>query len=244
MHLRIALAWTAIAVVATVLAIAHVLAIGRPDLIGAAVFGNDIFVAIWAFSTPVIFAAAAKYPIRGRIGAYVLAFAVFFIGTNAIVRAPFAISRGWSWYARGLAGTLTEYAVPAALAFTVLVAIGQWLAAKTALTHVAIADRGSVHRVPVDAIHWIEAEDNYVLIHTPQRTYTARERISDFETKLDERRFARVHRSAIVNLASVAEVRALSHGDYEVVLRCGTSVRGSRSRRAVLDRLRQRPVFG
>ena len=238
MRKRIVLAWLAIAFVATILAIVRVLAIGRPDLIAAAVFGNDLFVLIWALATPVIFAAAAKYPIQGRVPAYALAFSAFFVGTNAIARAPFAFSHGWSWYARGLAATLAEHVVPAALAFAVLVAIGHRIAAKQSLTHVAIADRGRMHRVPVDAIGWIEAEDNYVLIHTPERTYTARERISDFESKLDADRFARVHRSAIINIARVTEVRPLSHGDYEIVLNCGTSVRGSRSRRDVLDRLR------
>jgi two-component system LytT family response regulator len=162
------------------------------------------------------------------------------VGTNAIVRLPFVFSRGWSWFSRGLFSALSEYVVPASLAFAALVAIGHWLAPKgdAAPTHVSIADRGQTFRVPVEAIHWIQAEDNYVLIHTPARTYTARERISDFESRLDRTRFARVHRSAIVNLSLISAVKPLSHGDYEVVLSCGTSVRGSRSRRAVLDRLR------
>jgi DNA-binding LytR/AlgR family response regulator len=180
--MRTALAWSGITVIATVLAVAHVYAIGRPELMWHAVFGNDIFVLLWALATPLIFSATARFPIRKPADAvpYAIAFGIFFIGTNA----AFDISK--------LVAALTLNAVPAALAFTVLVAIGHRLAMPRSLTHVAIADRGRTHRVPVDAIRWIEAEDNYVLIHTPERTYTARERISDFESKLDASRFARV----------------------------------------------------
>lgn len=230
--MRIALAWTAIAVIATVLAIAHVFAIGRQDLMLSTVLNSDAFVVIWALATPVIFRASARYRVNGakRVAMYALAFAIFFVVTNAVALPEH------------LMAALTLNAIPAALAFVILVAIGHWLATKRELTHVAIADRGRTHRVPVDAIHWIEAEDNYVLIHTPERTYTARERISDFESKLDAARFARVHRSAIINIARVSEVRSLSHGDYEVVLNCGTSVRGSRSRRAALRSILRDPI--
>jgi hypothetical protein len=237
---RIYGAWSLIAVFAAAQAIVWTLANGRRDLLVSAVAGNLLFVTIWALMTPVLFKAVARYPVRQHVAGYASAFAVFFIGTNAIVRLPFVFTRGWSWFGRGLLSTLSEYVVPASLAFAALVAIGHWLASRrdTAPTHVSIADRGQTFRVPVEAIHWIQAEDNYVLIHTPARTYTARERISDLESRLDQRRFARVHRSTIVNLSIISAVKPLSHGDYEVVLSCGTSVRGSRSRRAVLDRLR------
>jgi len=237
MALRIALAWIAVGAIATGLAIAYTLAIGRPDLMPAAIFGNDLFVLLWALATPLVFRAAARYPITNarRAGGYALAFAAFFAGTNAAVFGP-------RYGVAGLGAALAQHAVPATLAFAVLVGIGHWLARKRELTHLAIADRGRTHRVSIDAIRWIEAEDNYVLIHTPERTYTARERISEFESKLDQSRFARVHRGAIVNIARVSEVRSLSHGDYEVVLTCGTSVRGSRSRRAVLRTILGHPV--
>lgn len=222
------------------LAIVHGIAIGRSDLAVAAALRNVAWVLVWALATPFLFRACAMYPLDspGRGARYAAAFAMFFIATNAIERAPLAIGHDWRWFIREMVTALTFLAVPASLAFAILVAIGHRLALKRALTHLAIADRGSTHRVPVETIRWIEAEDNYVLIHTPERTYTARERISDFESKLDASRFARVHRSAIVNITRVTQVRPLSHGDYEVVLDCGTGVRGSRSRRHVLARLR------
>jgi hypothetical protein len=231
--------WAIVAMLSALQAIVWTLANGRRDLLAAAVAGNLLFAVIWAAMTPFLFKAVERYPVRQHIAGYVSAFAIFFVGTNAIVRLPFVLHRGWIWFGRGLLSTLSELVVPASLSFAALVLIGHWLAPKReAATHVSIADRGQTFRVPVDAIHWIQAEDNYVLIHTPARTYTARERISDLETRLDRERFARVHRSAIVNVSLISAVKPLSHGDYEVVLSCGTSVRGSRSRRAVLDRLR------
>jgi len=235
--LRIALAWIAIGVIATGLAITYTLSIGRPDLMPAAIFGNDLFVLLWALATPLVFHAVARYPITNvkRAAGYALVFAAFFAITNGAVF-------GTRYGLAALGAVMAQHAVPATLAFAVLVGIGHWLARKRALTHLTIADRGRTHRVAIASIRWIEAEDNYVLIHTPERTYTARERISDFESKLDPSRFARVHRGAIINIARVSEVRSLSHGDYEVVLNCGTSVRGSRSRRAVLRTILGHPV--
>jgi hypothetical protein len=236
MALRIALAWTAIGLIATILAVTYTLSIGRPDLMATAIFTNAVFVLMWALATPVIFRASAKYPVNSvrRVAAYGGAFTLFFVATNAAFGARFGLAR--------LVADLTMKVIPAALAFTIIVAIGHWLARERAVTHVAISDRGRTHRVPVAAIRWLEAEDNYVLIHTTERSYTARERISDFESKLEASRFARVHRGAIVNIERVAEVRPLSHGDYEVVLDCGTAVRGSRSRRAVLRTILGHPV--
>ena len=238
MALRIALAWTAIGVIATALAAVYTLSAGRPDLMAAAIFANDLFVVLWALATPVIFRATARYPVDSvkRAAIYACAFAAFFVVTNAAFDARLGLAR--------LVADLTMKVIPAFLAFTILVAIGHWLARERAVTHVVITDRGRTHRVPIAAIRWLEAEDNYVLVHTAERTYTARQRISDFESKLNAARFARVHRGAIVNVERVSEVRPLSHGDYEVVLDCGRAVRGSRSRRAVLRTILGHPVDG
>jgi LytTr DNA-binding domain-containing protein len=92
-----------------------------------------------------------------------------------------------------------------------------------------------VHLVRLDDIDFIEAEDNYVVVHAAGRTYKGRERISDVEARLDQRRFVRIHRSTIVQVGKIREVQPLSHGDHAVILRSGTVLRAARSRRQALE---------
>jgi two-component system LytT family response regulator len=77
----------------------------------------------------------------------------------------------------------------------------------------------------------IEADDYYAAIYARGRRHLIRESLSSFEARLDPVRFVRVHRSAIVNLDRVREVRAESSGESVVVLRDGTRVPVSRRRR-------------
>lgn len=102
----------------------------------------------------------------------------------------------------------------------------------------------SAHRVrllPVEQISWIEAEGMYVNIHTRDGgTHPHRALIGVLEEALDSRRFVRIHRSAIVNIDLVSELRQDAHGDYIAVLRGGTEVRvGRRFRPALQARLGQ-----
>ena len=96
------------------------------------------------------------------------------------------------------------------------------------------------HRVTLldtAAIDWIEASDYVVRIHAGPAVHVLREPIADLEKRLDPRRFFRVHRSTIVNLASVKELQPLFHGEYVVIMRDGTELRLSRSRRERLQLL-------
>ena len=96
-------------------------------------------------------------------------------------------------------------------------------------------DAGRVLYFEVDDIDWIEADDYYVQLHVGAKAYHLRESLRDLETRLDPNRFLRIHRSAIVAIERVAELRPIANGDYTVRLRTGTDLRLSRGRR---DRLR------
>ena len=89
--------------------------------------------------------------------------------------------------------------------------------------------------IPYDDIVWIEAEDYYVRVHTPERKTLVRLPLKTLADELDADRFVRVHRSAIVNLGCVREVEPLISGDQRLVLSDGTELRVSRTYRAVLD---------
>ncbi len=89
---------------------------------------------------------------------------------------------------------------------------------------------------PEDIV-WVEAADNYVLLHlTDAPRLILRETLSALEERLGAKEFARVNRSALVRLEQVKELQPTFHGDYTVVLRDGTRIPLSRSYRGQLER--------
>ena len=103
----------------------------------------------------------------------------------------------------------------------------------------SIKDGDTVVLVPMADVTWCEADDNYVRIHTQTRQHMVRTTLRAFADKLDPRRFARIHRSSVVNLSHVKELRPSSSGDYHVLLTDGTTLVLSRTYRDdVLARLR------
>ena len=118
---------------------------------------------------------------------------------------------------------------------------------------VARARLGAVRRLPVPegdglrlvdcgAIHWLEADDNYVHVHTADREYLLRRTLQDLLQQLGEGRFARIHKSAAVNVAEVVGLERLPKGDYEVRLKSGAQLRLSRRfAPALLERVPRSP---
>jgi two-component system LytT family response regulator len=78
------------------------------------------------------------------------------------------------------------------------------------------------------AIHWLEADDNYVHVHTAKARFILRRTLADLLAQLGEQRFARIHKSAAVNIAEVKSLSPLFKGDHEVTLRSGVVLRLSR----------------
>ena len=88
--------------------------------------------------------------------------------------------------------------------------------------------------IPLADITWVEGAGDYARIHTEYQEHLASRRLKDLEAELPAEAFLRVHRSALVRLDRIRELRHRSHGDYEVVLDTGQSVRVSRRRRKML----------
>ena len=80
-------------------------------------------------------------------------------------------------------------------------------------------------------VQWIEANDNYVVFHTVAERHTVRMTMSKLEQMLRPDLFIRIHRSIIVNIEHVRELRPLAHGDYSVFLRSGVELTLTRSYR-------------
>ncbi|TCP34288.1 LytTR family DNA-binding domain-containing protein [Sphingomonas sp. BK235] len=99
-----------------------------------------------------------------------------------------------------------------------------------------IKDRGQIFRVDVDTIERIDAAGDYMCIYTGDNTLILRETMKDLEKRLDPRRFQRIHRSTIVNLDLVKQVKPHTNGECFLVLDSGASVKVSRSYRDVVAR--------
>ena len=99
-----------------------------------------------------------------------------------------------------------------------------------------VKDQGQIFRVDVDTIELIEAAGDYMVIKTGANTLILRETMKDLEKRLDPRRFQRIHRSTIVNLDLVKQVKPHTNGECFLVLDSGSSVKVSRSYRDVVAR--------
>jgi two-component system, LytTR family, response regulator len=102
---------------------------------------------------------------------------------------------------------------------------------------IVIRDRDRVLFVDVGDIDWIGADGDYVRIHTAGKSHLVRDTMVAMEQRLDATQFVRIHRSAIVNVARIRELRPYSSREYAVILHDGTRLRLSRRYR---DRLRGR----
>ena len=99
-----------------------------------------------------------------------------------------------------------------------------------------VKDRGQIFRVDVDTIEHIEAAGDYMCFYTGVNSLILRETMKDLERRLDPRVFQRVHRSTIVNLDQVRQVKPHTNGECFLVLDSGAEVKVSRSYRDVVAR--------
>ncbi|HEX8386693.1 MAG TPA: LytTR family DNA-binding domain-containing protein, partial [Rubricoccaceae bacterium] len=106
---------------------------------------------------------------------------------------------------------------------------------------IAVRTGDRFHLVDADQIDWVEGAGVYARLVVGDRVHLLRTSLADLEGQLDPARFLRVHRSSIVNLERVREVRVRPHGEYVLVLEDGTRLKVSRTYsdrvRAYLGRL-------
>ena len=102
---------------------------------------------------------------------------------------------------------------------------------QSAAGRLVLREGGRILIFPLSDIIWIEARGAYVRIHTIRGETLVRESLSSVETRLDRSSYFRVHRSAIVNLQHVQELRPSSHGDCTIILRNKGELKLSRTRR-------------
>ena len=102
----------------------------------------------------------------------------------------------------------------------------------------AVRQRGGREvMVEVADIDWVEAAGNYAILHVGGDTFEIRSSLSKLEGELDPRRFVRVHKSYVVNIARIAEVTPWISGDWRIRLQDGAEVNLSRRYRQRFETL-------
>ena len=99
------------------------------------------------------------------------------------------------------------------------------------IDRIAVRGRGRVAFIRTSDVLWIEAAGNYARVHAASETALVRDTLTNLEAKLDDRHFVRIHRSTIVNIAKVKELRPWFAGDYVVVMEDGKELTLSRTHR-------------
>lgn len=97
-----------------------------------------------------------------------------------------------------------------------------------------VPDGERLQLIDSTSVEWLEADDNYVHVHTAARHYLVRRTLQDLLAQLGEQIFVRIHKSTAVNLNAIASLTPLFKGDYEVALRNGRVLRLSRRYRDAL----------
>lgn len=103
------------------------------------------------------------------------------------------------------------------------------------LERLVIKSGGRVFFLETDDIDWIEAEGNYVSVHSGKKGHLLRETITSLESQLDPKKFLRIHRSSIVRLDRIKELQPWFHGEYRVILQDGMQLTLSRNYRENLQ---------
>jgi two-component system LytT family response regulator len=101
-------------------------------------------------------------------------------------------------------------------------------------TRFAVRDRDRYVLVRTSDVDWMDAAANYVRLNVRGREFLLRTTLTEMERQLDPQAFTRIHRSTIVNVARIRDVRVDAHGDYDVTLQDGRTLKMSRNYREKL----------
>jgi two-component system LytT family response regulator len=148
---------------------------------------------------------------------------------EALDRARGALSQAQSGFAANRSGKLEPAQGPAASGTAHGSGAIDRIAVKTG--------DGRILVLRLNEVDWVEAHQDYVALHVGSKAWLVREAISALEPRLAPLGFVRIHRSTLLNVDRVRELRPLSRGEFMVVLFDGTERKLSRNYRGALDRL-------
>lgn len=227
---------------------------GQPRNFAALVQSPVVAGLCWVPITLVAFAAVRRWPLGPRVSSRRLAFySLAALSTTFVLNGAWALTMmatgaipieyvGGQIVANGLRWLHLNTAVCA-----VLIAAAHWLrprsqddteAQETSYRSTLVSGtNGSRRLLDVDAIDWIAAAGDYSTVHVDGGEHLVGERLKELEATLDPAEFVRIHRSTIVRIDRIREIRSLGRGDYEVRLESNVRLRVARRRRQPLQNL-------
>jgi two-component system, LytTR family, response regulator len=116
-------------------------------------------------------------------------------------------------------------------------ALANPLANGLGLDRILVRTGGRIVVVRISEIDWVEASGDYVSLHVNKNAWLVRETIGAFAQQYGSYGLLRIHRSTLVNVDKITELRPLDNGEFTVVLQDGKELRLSRSYRDILDAL-------
>jgi two-component system LytT family response regulator len=105
------------------------------------------------------------------------------------------------------------------------------------MERIPIKNRGRIYFVEISSIDWIQADGNYITLHTGSIKHLVRMKMVSMEEKLDPKMFIRIHRSVIVNIHSIKELRPYFNGAYTILLHDETKIYSSRGHRKQVEQI-------
>ena len=105
------------------------------------------------------------------------------------------------------------------------------------IERVAIKSGGRIYFLKTREIDWVEGAGDYLTLHSGSQTHLIRETMGNFHAKLDPQKFLRIHRSTIVNIERIKDIRPLYKGEYVITLTSGVRLKASRGYRHELQQL-------
>jgi two-component system LytT family response regulator len=94
---------------------------------------------------------------------------------------------------------------------------------------IVVKDGTKVHVIPIGKLDYVEAQDDYVALHSEGKSYLKQQAIAAVEAMLDPAKFVRIHRSAIVNLERIARIEPYGKDSRLAILNDGTRLPVSKS---------------
>jgi two-component system LytT family response regulator len=115
-------------------------------------------------------------------------------------------------------------------------------AAPPGADRIPVKTGGKVVVIRIADVDWVKAEHDYVSLFVGNKSWLVRETIASIERRFANAGFVRIHRSTLVNVDRVRELRPLHKGEFQVILQDGVELKLSRNFRAALTRLAGAPV--
>ncbi len=97
------------------------------------------------------------------------------------------------------------------------------------LDRVIIKSGQKIQIIPIEAVHYIEAQDDYTMLYTEKGNFLKQKTMKYFEENLDPKNFPRIHRSYIVKLSLIKQIELLEKESYQVLLNDGKKLPVSKS---------------